>query len=332
MKFFSLITVLILSQFSFSQEIENSTPDYPVAEKIPFYFVNHGDTVLQNYNWMRKKDTPEIINYLEQENTYSDVIMKPSSILQKKIFEEMRSVMKENNTSRMNRVDNYYYYSKWIEGKEQSIQYRKKDSITAKEQIVLDANVLAQEFGYFTIAGYKLSEDHSLLAYSVNTVGGDYGSVYTKNIDKDSTFKDYITRVNHYLLTPDNKSIYYVKEDLISKRANQLFVHVLGTDTLTDKLILKIEDSKFNIGISISTSKQYIFISTSTFGMTGDYYVIDLLSNDLSIRKIYTAEKGIETSFDHIEGDYFLVTTNKNAPDYLIKEIDDYYSFLWINF
>ena len=104
--------------FSFSQNSEKQEVDYPIAKKTPYYFVTHGDTVSQPYFWMRTKDTPDIINYLSAENTYSDFRMKSSNILQKKIFEEMRGLMKENNVSRPNKLDNYYYYSRSEEGKE----------------------------------------------------------------------------------------------------------------------------------------------------------------------------------------------------------------------
>lgn len=322
MKFIILILFILINHIIFSQEVQDTLPDYPIATKIPYYFINHGDSVLQNYNWMRVKHTPEIINYLEAENTYTDVKMKPTSILQKKIFEEMRSVMNENHSSRTNRIDNYYYYSRTEEGKEHSIQCRKKDSLTAKEEIILDPNLLAKDLGYFTLAGMNLSVDHSLLVYSVNTEGGDYGSIYFKNLEKDSTSKEFISRVGSFLILPDNKTVYYIKNDPITKRFNQLFTHVIGTDTLMDQLVFQITDPKFSFGISLSTSKRFLIIASSTFGMSGEAYIIDLSGEDRSLRKLISPEKGITTAIDHYEGDNFVVYTNKNAPDYLVKEVD----------
>ncbi len=308
--------------FSFSQNSEKQEVDYPIAKKTPYYFVTHGDTVSQPYFWMRTKDTPDIINYLSAENTYSDFRMKSSNILQKKIFEEMRGLMKENNVSRPNKLDNYYYYSRSEEGKEHSIECRKKDSLTAKEEIVLDPNIQAKEFGYFQIAGFELSQDHSLLAYSINTEGGDFGTLCIKNIAKDSVFKERISQVGGFILLSDNSALYYLKKDPKTKLGNQLFKHIIGTDTLTDVLIFENLEGSGYLNINLSESKRFVFITTVFMGWTGDIYVIDLESTDHSMRKINLGEKGIQSSIMHVDGDYFIQTTNKNAPDNIVKEIE----------
>ena len=317
-----LILFTFLIQIVFAQEIDSLTPIFPVAKKVPYFFVTHGDSVAQPYNWMREKNTPDIINYLSEENTYGDVQMKSSAILQKKIFEEMRGLMKENHTSRPSKLDNYFYYSRNEEGKEHAIQCRKKDSLTAKEEIILDPNKQAEEFGYFQLSGLDLSDDHTLLAYSVNTEGGDFGTLCVKNIAKDSVFKDRITQVGSFILLKDNLTIYYLKKDPKTKLGNQLFKHIIGTDTLTDQLIFERTEGSGYLNISLSESKRFLFISTSFMGWTGDIYAIDLESDEKTLVKIITGEKGVTSALSHSKGDYFELFTNKNAPDYLIKEIE----------
>ena len=150
---------LALPFFIFSQE-----KDFTIAKKIPYYYVTHGDSVLQNYYWMRTKDAPEVINYLNEENTYADIKMKPSAILQKKMFEEMRAMMKENHKTTYEKDSIYFYYSRNIPDQEHPLYCRKKGDTNAVEKVYLNANELQKELGFFQLQNVQISDDHSLLA------------------------------------------------------------------------------------------------------------------------------------------------------------------------
>ena len=309
---------LALPCFIFSQE-----KDFPVAKKIPYYYVTHGDSVLQNYYWMRTKDAPEVINYLNEENTYADLKMKPSAILQKKMFEEMRAMMKENHKTTYEKDSIYFYYSRNIPDQEHPLYCRKKGDTNAVEQVYLNANELQKELGFFQLQNVQISDDHSLLAYAVNTEGGDFGTLYFKHIDKDSVFKEQIANVGSFVLIKDNKSVYYMKKDAQHKLGNQVFLHVLGTDTIQD---VKIYESMDNRGapLSMSTtfSKRYLLIENSFMNHTGDVFAVDLKGDLTKVVKLYSEKPKVRTEIDHYSGEGFNVFTNEKAPDFLIKEVN----------
>ena len=314
--------LLIISFFVFSNILFSQEKEYPIAEKKPFYYVTHGDSVLQNYNWMREKNSPDVINYLSSENTYAESKMKSTAILQKKIFEELRGRIKEENSSRPYRNENYYYYSRSVEGKDYGLYCRKKDSLTAKEEVYLNPNEMSKEFGYFEIQGTQISFDQSFLAFSINTDGGDFGTLHFKDLQRDSVLKDKLNNVGQFILLKDNKTVYYLKKDLKTKLGNQLFVHQVGTDSTSDKLLYQMVDGKGYLSIGLSESRKYLFVTTVFMGASGDVYAIDLESDDKTLRKVISGEKNVISGIDHIKGDYFLVVTNKNAPDFLLKEIE----------
>lgn len=317
MKFNLLFIVFILSSTLFSQEKE-----YPIADKKPYYYITHGDSVLQNYNWMREKNSPDVINYLSSENTYTESKMKSTAILQKKIFEEIRMRIKEVNSSRPSRYENYYYYTRTVEGKDFPYYCRKKDSLTSKEEIYFNPNSMAKEFGYFQVQGLQISKDQSFLAFSINTDGGDFGTLHFKDLIRDTILTDKLTNVGQFIVLNDNKSVYYLKKDLKTKLGNQLYFHTVGTDTTQDQLIYQMFDGKGYLSINLSESKKFLFVSTVFMGASGDTYAIDLEKKDQAMRKVITGEKKVISSIDHIKGDHFLIVTNKNAPDFFIKEVE----------
>src|SRR6202008_4797044 len=156
--------LFVLAQFvvltSFAQDF---TP--PVAKKIPNQLLIHGDTLIDNYFWLRDKFSPEVINHLYAENTYADNVMKESLFLQKVLYEEFKSRRKESYSSRPAKRKGYLYYNRYEKGKDYPLILRKRDTSNAKEQIVLDVNKLAEENPYINVSGYKISENQQLLYY-----------------------------------------------------------------------------------------------------------------------------------------------------------------------
>ena len=310
------ILTLFSSLLSFSQEKE-----YPTATKNPYYYITHGDSLLQNYHWMRKRDTPEIINYLSEENTYTDFKMKHSSILQKKLFEEFRAMMKENHKTKYRKDSIFYYYSKSIQDQEHTIFCRKKGDTSAVEQVYLNPNTLAKDLGYFKIDDTQLSEDHQFIYYRVNSDGGDFGALHMKHIDKDSTLKDVIENVGDFIVLNDNKTIFYSKKDALHKLGSQLFLHLIGSDTIQDIKLFESFNDRATISFYLSVSKRYLFIVNSYMNHTGAIYAIDLKGDKTKLIKIYDGKNGVSYSVNHFKGEWFTVFTNENAPNYLVKEI-----------
>lgn len=150
---------------------QNNQP--PTAKKQPHILELHGDKRIDNYFWMRDIENPEVIAYLEAENAYTETIMQPTKAMQQQLYEEMLSRIKETDLSVPIRKDNYYYYSRTEEGKAYAIHCRKKDSLDATEEILIDENELAEGQDYFSLGIFQVSPNHQLLAYSVDINGSE---------------------------------------------------------------------------------------------------------------------------------------------------------------
>lgn len=320
MRFNLTILFSLVCFISFNQN--NVSIDQPKAEKIPYYFVTHGDSVLQNYNWMREKNSPKVVNYLHEENRYADLKMKNSSILQKKIYEDMRSRMKENHVSRPKKKKGYYYYTKNVEGKDYQIYCRKKDSLSAKEEIIFDLNELTKTLGFFNITSFNLSEDGKRIYFSYSTDGGIMKSIFKiRDIENDTILSEEINDISSYVVDELNNGIYYLKAENKSKLPSKIYFHKFGEKQEQDQLIYQKEIELGSIGCYLSTSKQYLFILSSVIGESGEINYIDLLSKEKTIVPYLKNEKKISNSLDHIKGDEFILYTNKNAKNYHILKV-----------
>ena len=148
-------------------------PRPPVAKAEPHQYSIHGETRVDNYHWLRQRGNPEVIEYLETENAYTEAVMAHTKPLQETLYQEMLGRIKETDVDVPVRMDDFYYYSRTEEGKQYRIHCRKKGSLEAAEQIILDQNVLAKGTEYFRLGVFEISPDHRLLAYSSDTDGSE---------------------------------------------------------------------------------------------------------------------------------------------------------------
>jgi oligopeptidase B len=311
----NLIAVLTLLALRLSAQ--EFTP--PVAKKVPSSLIIHSDTLTDNYYWMRDKTSAEVINHLYAENAYADNIMKGSLFLQKVIYEEYKSRIKEENVSRPRKHKGYFYYSKTFKGKDYAVTCRKKDSLTAPEQVILDINKLAEEQPYISVSGYNISPDQRLLYYGIDGKGNRVMTYYLKNIDLDTVYRSETIRdVMGFVWAEDNKTVYYTKPEGKSLRQARLFKHVLGSPVENDELVFEETDKTREITISKSSSKEYLFISVSTFKSGECWY---MKADGTGKPQIFLKrEPNLSYSIDHYEGDEFVIITDKNAVNYKLMK------------
>ena len=320
MKFvFTILFLIVCFNSIYSQEIK----DYPVATKRPHSIILHKDTIKQPYFWMKEKNTPEVVNYLEEENFYTERKMKPYAILQKKIFEEMRSMIKEDNKTRYNKNDNYYYYQRTISDKEYPILCRKKGDTTANEQVYLDLNKIASEIGYFNLSSSAISKNNQLFVYVAVTDGGDFGKLYIKDIEKDTFLLDQISNVGSFKLMEDNQHILYSKRDATNQLGNQLYVHKIGSDTLTDIKLFSSSKKSETLSFYITESKKYLILMTTSFKRTEQVLVLDLEKGfESPLVEVFKGREEIRFYTNHIKGESFVVYSNEKAPNFQIKNVN----------
>ncbi len=225
-----LLTLACTSAAPLQKPTQDPAPlQPPIARKEPKDVSVHGDKRIDDYFWLRNKGTPEVEQYLLAETAYADAVMAPTAQLQKTLYEEMLSRIQETDQQVPFLRDGHYYYSRTEKGKQYPILCRRKGSPAAPEQVILDLNLLAEGKKFLGLGGWTPSDDGSLLAYSTDETGFRQFDLHVKDLSSGKTGPERIERVDSFAWGRDGKSLFYVTEDAQTKRANQLWRHILGT-------------------------------------------------------------------------------------------------------
>ena len=240
------------------------TATAPTARKLPFVN-NSGPSPLQDdYAWLNQKESPEVIAYLEAENAYTDGWMKPTESLQAKLYGEMLSHIKETDESVPYKYRDYYYYSRTTEGHQYPTYCRKKQSLEAPEEIILDVNELAKDEQYMAVGAFALADDQNLLAYSVDNTGFRQYTLRIKNLATGEVLADRAERVGSVVWALAENTLFYTVEDEETKRQHKLYRHVLGQKQSEDALVFEETDERFNIGAGRTRDDRYIFLESAS--------------------------------------------------------------------
>ncbi len=310
---FSLLTV---NSAVFAQSDGNSIapPTPPMAEKKPKTTKIHGTTLVDNYFWLREKSNPQVMEYLRAEDAYSQAAMKPTAALQEKLYKEMLSHIKQTDVNVPYRWGNYYYYSRTEEGKQYPIFCRKQGSLEAKEEVILDQNELAKGQKFMSVGAFNPSDDGNLLAYSTDNTGYRQYTLHVKNLITGELLPERIERVDNIAWATDNKTIFYVTEDAVTKRSDKFFRHTLGSDK--SDLLYEEKDELFDIGVGRSRDKAVIFLQ-STSKTSGEVRYLPADSPDGVWKVILPRQLEHEYDVDH-RGNLFYIRTNKGAKNFRI--------------
>ena len=298
-----------------AQSNGGAAPDKPpMAEKKSKTTDIHGEQLLDDYFWLREKNNPAVLAHLKAEDAYAEQVMKPTAALQEKLYKEMLSHIKQTDTNVPYRWGNYFYYTRTEEGKQYPIFCRKKGSVDAPEEIVIDQNELAKGQKFMSVGLFVPSDDGNLLAYSTDNTGYRQYTLQIKDLRNGKLFPERVERVNNLAWATDNKTFFYVTEDAVTKRSDKFFRHVLGTDK-TD-LIYEEKDELFDIGTGRSRDKEMIFLEAAAKTSTEVRY---LPANDpnASLKVILPRQPEHEYDVSH-RGDLFYIRTNKGAKNFRI--------------
>ena len=299
--------------------IEKGTIENPPVAKIVQKDVSiHEDRRIDNYFWLRERNNPEVLDYLRSENAYTETVMKHTEDLQTKLYEEMKGRIKETDLTVPVKIDDYYYYSRTEEGKQYSISCRKYKSLDADEEILLDQNELAEGYDYFQLGAFRISPNHQLLAYSVDTTGSEQYTLCVKNLSTDLLLQDEISNTYYSVeWDNDNQTLFYNTLDE-AKRPYKVFRHILGTDPEEDVLVYHEQDERFFIDIEKSKSKKYLFLVLES-QVTSEVRYLDAHNPTGKFKVIHPREHEHEYSVYH-QGDRFLILTNDQAKNFRLIE------------
>jgi oligopeptidase B len=294
-------------------------PPPPVAEKQPKTITVHGDSRVDNYFWLREKQNPKVMEYLKAEDAYADSVMKPTDALQDTLFKEMVGHIKETDESAPYRRGDYFYYTRTEAGKQYSILCRKKSSLSAPEEIVIDVNQLAVGQKFMALGAFQPSDDGNLLAYTTDNTGYRQYTLQIKDLRTGKVFPDRAERVDGVEWAADNKTIFYVTEDAVTKRHDKFYRHSVGSDA--HELVYEEPDELFDIGVGRTRDGEFIMLGVESKTSTEMRYFS--AANPMApLKVLQRREPDHEYSADH-SGHMFYIRTNKGATNFRVMTAPD---------
>ena len=283
----------------------------PVARKIPHVTKIHGDKLVDNYFWLRKKTDPRVLDYLQAEDAYTDWFMKPTLPLQDALYREMLARVQETDQSVPYRDGEWFYYHRNEEGKQYPVYCRKHGRTNATEEVVLELNEMAEGKDYLDLGVYEFSDDGNLLAFSTDETGGRDYTLFVKDLRTGRLLSEKIPRVSDAVWAADNRTLFYITED-DAKRSYRLWRHELGATK--DTLLLEETDALFELGLGRSRSKDYVFVeSASKTSSEVRYLRADQPTGEF--RLITPRTKDHEYDVDH-NGELFYIRTNDKGRNF----------------
>jgi oligopeptidase B len=305
-------------------------PQPPTAEKVPHELTANGNTRVDNYYWMKLSDdqknaeqkdeqTQKVVNYLTAENEYLKASLQHTEALQEKIYNEIIGRIKQTDESVPYKNNGYWYYTRYEQGQEYPIYCRKKGTLDAPEEILLNVNDMAKGHSYYSITGLEVSEDNNLLAYAEDSVSRRRYTVYVKDLRTGKIVDTPVPNTEgNVTWANDNKTFFYTMKDSLTLRSRWILKHKVGQDPATDKAVFEEKDDTFYTGIYKTKSRKYLVIwSGST--LTNDYQILNANTPDAAWKQFSPRERGVEYSIEHFQ-DKFYVVTNLDAQNFRLME------------
>ncbi len=294
-------------------------PQAPTVEKKPKELTIHGDTRVDDYYWLNERENPQVVSYLESENSYKDSVMANLKPLQKKIYEEIVGRIKQEDTSVPYFKKGYVYYTRYEEGKEYPVYCRKKGSEEGAEEILLNVNEMAEGHDYYQVASRSISPNNKLMAYGVDTVSRRQYDIFFTNLETGEVYPEVLKNtIGLAVWANDNKTLFYTVKDEQTLRPFQVYKHILGTDPSEDKLLYQEDDEIFNSYVYKSKSDDYIMIG-SFATLSSEYRFLDANKPEGDFKVLQPREKDHEYSVSHFE-DKFYIVTNWEAKNFRLME------------
>jgi oligopeptidase B len=319
-----------------NQNKTRELPSAPMAKKIPYSLTEHGDVRVDNYYWMRLSDeqknapeasrdqqTKDVLEYLNSENDYTKKVLAHTDEFQKKLFEEMKGRIKEDDQSVPLKDNGYWYYTRYETGKDYAFHCRKKESMeTGTEEILIDGPKMATGHDYWALGGMDISDDNQMMCYSEDMVSRRIYSASFKNLTTGEILTDKLEGLaGSPVWAADNKTVFYVKKDPTTLREFQIWRHKLGTSQESDAMVFEEKDEEFHCFVSRTKSKKYMVIGCSQT-LSSEYQVLDASTPEGKFRVIQPRERDHEYNIDHY-GDKFYITTNWQAKNFRLMETSE---------
>ncbi len=286
----------------------------PVARKVPKVTEIHGEKLVDDYAWLREKQAPEVRAYLDAENAYADAVTAPSEGLRKKLYEEAVGRVKETDLSVPYRHRGYWWYARTEKGLQYPISCRKKGSLEAAEEVVLDLNEIAKGESFVGRGLFEPNDDGKLLAYTIDTTGFRLYTLFVKDLTRGTLLPDRVERVDSVAWAADGKTLFYVVEDS-AKRPHRLYRHVVGTRG-PDALVYEEKDERFTLEVSRSRDDRWILVESDSHTQS-EWRLLPAAEPEASLRVVQPREPDHEYDVE-AAGDLLYIRTNDGCRDFRV--------------
>lgn len=319
--------LVLLSLFFCTASVNAQFPKatVPVAEEKEHWRIEHGDSVLDNYYWMydyfgKGPDSAKVVDYLKTENAYLDTMMGGTKQLQADLFAEMKARIKEKDESVPVFKNGYYYYTRTEDGKQYYKYCRKKGSLDAKEEVLLDVDKMAEGHAYYTVTGFDISQNNKLLAYAVDEISRRQFTIYVKNLETGEILKDAVKNTQgDPCWAGDNKTFFYTAKHPATLLSEKIKRHILGTNAAKDNVVYEEKDKSNFIGVYRSKNNKFILIYSQAI-MSAEVRMIDADKPHDSSKVFQSRLKDVLYEVLPLE-DKFLILTNKDdAKNFKLME------------
>tara|TARA_S200000501_G_C20871234_1_gene764339 strand:+ start:8343 stop:10430 length:2088 start_codon:yes stop_codon:yes gene_type:complete len=311
----------------------NNSVNPPIAEKQPYEMIKHNDVRVDDYYWMRLTDdqktaenydekTQKVVDYIYNENTYTQKNLDHTNKFQDKLFEEIVGRIKKDDESVPYFSNGYFYYTKYEPGKEYAINCRKKGTLDSDEEIILDQNILADGKDYFAVGGWSVSPNNEWLAYSTDYVSRRIYKVHFKNLLTGETIQNAISNSSGSVAwANDNRTVFYTSKNDVTLLSEKIWRHKLGSDSKSDEMVYHEKDDTFYNGVYRSKSGDYIIIYNQST-LVSDFHILNANKPDGYFMNFSPREKEHEYSIDHYQDKFFIIS-NWDAKNNRLMETSE---------
>jgi oligopeptidase B len=326
-----IIGLLLLSAAAACNKAEKEMSNYkwpkatpPVAAMKPMPRALHGDTVIDNYYWMidyfkKGPDSNKVVEYLTAENNYVDTMMSGRKAFQEQLFKELKGRIKEKDESVPALKNGYYYYTRTDDGKQYFKYCRKKGSLDAKEEVLLDVDEMAKGSAYYSAGGFSISPDNRYLAFGVDKVSRRQYTIYVKDLETGQILADKIPNAEaNAVWAADNKTLFYTAKNLKTLLTEKIKKHKVGTDAAKDLVVYEEKDPSNYIGVQKSKSDKVIFIYSAAT-MSSELRYLDAATPDEPFKLFQPRIKDVLYDVSTLD-DKFLIRTNLDAKNFRLME------------
>ncbi len=303
----------------------------PIADKIPHKLTKHNDVRVDDYYWMRLSDeeknaeipsakTQKVLDYLTAENAFYEAETKHTLQFQEDLFQEMKSRIKEDDSSVPYFKNGYYYITRYEIGSQYPIYTRKKGSLEAKEEIILNVNELAKGHDYFDVGGLSISSNNQLMVYGTDNTGRRQYTLNFKNLETGELLNDTIEfTTGGATWANDNTTLFYNKKDEVTLRSDKVYKHILGTATTKDTVIYHETDETYNVYVGKTKSKKFLIIGSYSTLQT-EYQFLDADNPSGEFQLFQKREDDLEYSVMHYEDSFYILTNKDKATNFKLMK------------